>query len=236
MRVLKNTRQSHPDTQCLFPNYMSERDCILLRKSSSTRPALWVIEERGQRAVIKDYSKNSFLFRNIIGRFLIWREVKAYRRLKGLRGVPGFCRVREGLALVIEEIQGISVEGLEKETRLSESFFKELRALVESIHGRGLAHCDLKRAPNILVGYDGKPNIVDWSSSISKIEFRFFPLNMIYEKFVLDDFNAIIKIQLRHCPESVSPEEKRRYYQRGRGERLIRAIRDRFRDLLQRIA
>ena len=107
---------------------------------------------------------------------------------------------------------------------------------MESVHRRGLAHCDLKRAPNILLGHDGKPHIVDWSSSISKREFRSFPLNMIYKRFLLDDLNAIIKTQLRHCPESVSPEEKRRYYQRTRGERLIRAIRDRLRDLLQRIA
>ncbi len=215
---------------------MSSPDNILLRKVSSTRPALWVVEERGQRVVIKDYSKNSFLFRNTIGRFLVWREFKAYRRLRGLRGIPGFCHVRDGLALVIEEIQGRNVEGMEKETRLSEGFFEELRTLVESVHRRGLAHCDLKRAPNILLGHDGKPHIVDWSSSISKREFRFFPLNLIYNRFLLDDLNAIIKAQLRHCPESVSPEEKRRYYQRTRGERLIRAIRDRLRDLLQRIA
>ena len=215
---------------------MASPDNILLRKASSTRPALWVVEERGQRIVIKDYGKNSFFYRNTIGRFLVWREFKAYRQLRGLRGIPGFCHVSDGLALVIEEIQGRNVEGLEKETRLSEGFFEELRTLVESVHRRGVAHCDLKRAPNILLGHDGKPHIVDWSSSISKREFRFFPLNLIYNRFLLDDLNAIIKSQLRHCPESVSPEEKRRYYQRTRGERLIRSIRDRLRDLLQRIA
>jgi serine/threonine protein kinase len=211
------------------------KNCGLLRKPSNTRPALWVIEEDGTRAVVKDYSVNGFLFRNLMGRFLIWREALAYRRLKGLAGVPGFHRVLDGLALIIDEITGRNMEGLEKEKRLSEGFFKELKNLVDRIHQRGLAHCDLKRAPNILLGSDDRPYIVDWSTSISQREFRFFPFNLIYARFLEDDFKAIVKIQLRHCPESLTPEEKRRYYHRGRMEQLIRKTRDKLRELLQRI-
>jgi hypothetical protein len=51
-----------------------------------------------------------------------------------------------------------------------------------------------------------------------------------------DDFNAIIKLQLRHCPETLSEEEKRRYFNISRSEKVIRSIRDRLRELLQRIA
>ena len=212
------------------------RRCSVLRKPSSTRPTLWVVEDNGVRAVVKDFSANRFLYRNTTGRFLIWRESKAYNRLRGLKGVPTLYRVIDGLALVIEEIPGESLEGLEKKKKLSREFFEELRELVERIHKRGLAHCDLKRAPNILLGHDDKPYIVDWSASISKREFRFFPLNLIYERFLLDDFNAIIKTKLRHWPDRVTTEEKRRYYHRSRVERLVRAIRDKLRELLQKIA
>ena len=215
---------------------LPKRQCRVLRKPSSTRPTLWVMEENGLRAVVKDYSPNGFFYRNIIGRFLVWREAKAYGRLRGLKGVPTLYRVIGGLALVVEEIPGKSIERLEKEKRLSGNFFKELRTLVEEVHKRGLAHCDLKRAPNILLGDDHKPYIVDWSAAILEREFRWFPLNHIYRRFLRDDLNGIIKVQLRHCPESISPAEKRRYYHRSKPERLIRAIRDRLRDLLQRIA
>lgn len=208
----------------------------VLRKSSSTRPILWVAEENENRAVIKDYSTNRFFYRNTIGRFLIWRETKAYRKLSGLKGIPNLYRVIDGLALVIEEISGQDIEGLEKGEKLSKEFFIELRELVESVHKRGLAHCDLKRAPNILLGHDGKPYIVDWSASISEREFKFSPLNLIPKRFFLDDLNAIIKIQLRHSPSSITPEDKRRYNQRSKPEKLIRATRDRLRNLLQRIA
>ena len=208
----------------------------ILRAPSSTRPTLWGVEENGSKAVVKDFSKNGFLFRNFIGRFLIWRENKAYRRLKGLEGIPRIYGVIDGLAIVVEEIRGRNIEGLERKNPLGETFFYDLWQLIEKIHDRGLAHCDLKRAPNILIGEDGKPYIVDWSASVSRSEFRFFPLNHIYRRFLEDDFNAVTKIKLTHIPDRVSPEERRRYYYRSKGEKMIRSIRDRLRELLQKVA
>lgn len=208
----------------------------VLREPSSTRPTLWLVEENGMRAVVKDYSSNRFLYRNIIGRFLLWRERKAYRRLKGLKGIPTCYRVIDGLALVIEEIPGRNIEGLENEGGLSEEFFNQLQEVVQKVHSRGLAHCDLKRAPNTLLGHDGRPYLVDWSASISKREFRFFPLDLIYQRFLQDDLNAITKMKLRHCPQSVSPEEARRYFHRSKTEERIRSVRDKLRNWLQRIA
>lgn len=208
----------------------------VLREPSSTRPALYVIQKNEVRAVVKDFSPNRSLYRNIVGRFLIWRESKAYRRLTGLQGVPRFFRSIDGIALILEEIPGENIENLEKKEILPKEFFEELRRLVERIHNRGMAHCDLKRAPNILLGHEGKPYIVDWSASISKTEFRLFPLNLLYRRFLFDDFNAITKIQLRHCPENVTPEEQRQYDYRSRPEKLIRSIRNKARALLQKIA
>jgi RIO-like serine/threonine protein kinase len=215
---------------------LPEQSIEILRSRSSTRPAIWVVEEKGCKAVVKDYSVNGFFYRNVIGRFLVWRENKAYRRLKGLKGVPALYRVVDGLALVLERIPGRNVEGLEEERRLSSDFFEDLKALVEHVHRRGLAHCDLKRAANIFLGDDGKAYILDWSAAISEREFRFFPANRIYRRFLLDDFNAVIKAELRHCPDKISPEEKQRYERRGKGETLLRAFRDKLRGLLQRIA
>lgn len=208
----------------------------ILRSPSSTRPALWLVEENGVRAVVKDYSRHGFLYRHFIARFLIWREVKAYRRLRGLNGVPTFYRAIAGPGLVLEEISGRSLEGLEAERKLPEAFFKELEVLVEKIHERGLAHCDLKRAPNVLVGDDGRPYIVDWSSAVTERELRFLPLRAIYRRFLQDDFNAVTKLRRRHCPWTVSPERMMLYSRRSPLERLVRSTRDRMRALLQRIA
>jgi serine/threonine protein kinase len=207
-----------------------------LRKPSSTRPALYRIEEGNARAVVKDFSVNGRVFRNLIGRFLIWREKKAYRRLKGVKGVPALYGVVEGLALVLEEIQGRSIEGIDREIRLPPQFFEALRDLLERVHERGLCHCDLKRAANVLVGSDGQPCIIDWSAAILEREFRFFPASLIYRRFLLDDAHAVIKLQLRHCPEAIHPEALRQYRNRGAAERALRKLRDGARDFLQKLA
>jgi len=215
---------------------LPEKNHAILRKSSSTRPTLWVVEENGIRAVVKDFSSNGFLFRNIAGRFLVWRERKAYRRLKGVKGIPALYRVLDGLALVMEEIPGKNLESIEEGKRLPDGFFDEMEALVRRFHKKGIAHCDLKRAPNTLLGRNGSPHIIDWGASISEREFRFFPINLIYRRFLLDDYMAVTKLKLRHCPDKISPEELARYRYRSGAERLIRFVRDRLRKLLQKIA
>ena len=208
----------------------------VLRDPTSTRPVLWVVEEDGVEAVVKDYSPNGFFYRNVIGRFLVWREQKAYRRLRGLKGIPALLRVIAGQALVLQRVHGESLENLETRRRLPRSFFDELENLVQEVHGRGVAHCDLKRAPNILAGHDGKPYVLDWSASVSRHELPLFPLNRIYERLLSDDFNAITKVQLRHCPEEVSEERKSRYFTRSSRELFVRSIRDRCRELLKKVA
>lgn len=213
---------------------LSANNAGILRGPSSTRPTIWIVEENGIRAVVKDFSTNKFLFRNTVGRFLVWREGKAYKKLRGIRGVPVLYRVVDGLALVIEEIQGRNLENLENEIKLSSPFFDALEELVRRFHRRGLAHCDLKRAPNTLIGSDGFPYIVDWAASISKEEFRLPLLGSIYRRFLSDDYLAVIKLKLRHAPETVRPDEKDRYHYRSGGEKFIRAVRDRLRAILQK--
>jgi len=215
---------------------MPNINCGILRKHTNTRPAIWIIEENGIRAVVKDFSVNGFLFRNIIGRFLVWRECRAYRRLKELKGVPAFLSAKDGLSIFIEEIHGRDLENLDSNISLPENFFSDLQKLVDEIHEKGLAHCDLKRAPNIILGSDGKPYIIDWSAALSDKEFKLFPLDLIYKRFIEDDNNAIIKLMLKYRPEDVTSDEKKKYLYRSRTEKLIRSIRDTARRLLQKIA
>ncbi|MBN1905753.1 MAG: hypothetical protein JW927_11705 [Deltaproteobacteria bacterium] len=215
---------------------ISKRQCGILRKPTGTRPVIWRIEENGVKAIVKDFSLNSFWFRNIAGRFLIWREKKAYKKLEGFPGVPALFGSIGGVALIIEEIQGTDLGSIEVSKKLDKNFFRDLKQLIDRLHDRGIVHCDLKRAPNIMIGNDGNPYIIDWAASISRSEFGFFPLNLIYKRFIQDDLNAVIKIKLKWRPESVSPEEMLQYAERSRVERIIRAIRDCLRNFLKKIA
>ncbi|RLB85934.1 MAG: hypothetical protein DRH24_00385 [Deltaproteobacteria bacterium] len=214
---------------------LPENHCGILRHSSNTRPVIWTIEENGVRVVLKDFSNSKFFYRNIIGRFLIWREHKAYKKLQGFIGVPVCYGVIDGLALALEEIPSQPLEKHNKNIKLSRTFFDDLKNIVDSFHRVGLAHSDLKNGANVLVGDDGRPYIVDWSASISQKEFRFFPLNRIYLRFVLDDYFAIIKLKMRYAPETLTLEERRQYAQRSHMEKGIRAVRDRLRKVFKKI-
>jgi hypothetical protein len=55
-------------------------------------------------------------------------------------------------------------------------------------------------------------------------------------RFLLDDLNAVTKYRLRHCPETVTPEAQERYLYTSKAEKAIRALRDRLREFLQRMA
>jgi serine/threonine protein kinase len=215
---------------------LPEQQCVTMRKPSNTRPTIWLVEENGVRAIVKDFSALGFRFRNTVGRFLVWREAKAYRKMKNIKGVPTLYRVIGGLALVIEEIPGKDLKKLKKEMRLPDEFFDALKDLVDRFHKRGLAHCDLKKPPNILMGHDGLPYVIDWGAAVFESELRFPPLNLIYRRFLLDDYMAVVKQRLRHTPETVTPEERRLYNHKSGAERVIRAVRDRLKDILQKLA
>ncbi len=208
----------------------------IFRKPTSTRPAIWLLEENGKSAIMKDFSTNRFFYRNFVGRFLLWREERAYGKLQGIQGVPALYRSVSGTALIFEAIPGKDMESLEKTGEVPESFFDALEQLISRCHARGVAHCDLKRAPNTILGDDGRPYIVDWAASISREEFRIPPMNLIYRRFMRDDHMAVIKLKLRHRPDAVTEEEKERYEYRSKGEKMIRAVRDRLREFLQRAA
>jgi len=215
---------------------LPERSCGILRQVSNTRPVMWVVEENGLRAVVKDFSQGKLFYRTIVGRFLVWRERKAYSKLRGVKGVPALYRVIDGLALVVEEIPGKRLKKHKRDIGLSEAFFDALEEMVERFHRRGMAHCDLKNASNILVGHGGLPYIVDWAASICDREFRWFPLNLIFRRFLLDDEMAIIKLKLRHAPEMLSSDERRRYGRRSKAEKVVRSARDMLRTRLQKMA
>lgn len=209
---------------------------VILRNATSTRPVIRLIDHEGIQAVIKDFSRNGFFFRNVVGRFLIWREAKAYRKLTGLNGVPRLLEVVRGRSLTVEAIPGSDLKQAGLQKKLPPGFFERLKEVVDQIHERGVAHCDLKASGNVLVDSDGRPFIIDWGASISRTEFRFFPLTMIFNRFVVDDYRAITKFKLRYLPETVDEDEKNRYEHRSPAEKIIRAIRDRLRKWLQTIA
>lgn len=207
----------------------------ILRDCSSTRPLVWSSHIDGIQFVVKDYSFNKWAYCASVGRFLIYRERKALRRLWNIQGIPRFLFTLNNYAIVMEKVQGITLEEYHKRHSISPVFFDKFKKLISKIHEHGVAHCDLKRAANIIVGEGETPYIVDWSSAIFEEEFPFL-LRFIYERFKLDDKLSVIKYKMRCLPELVSEEERELYMRRSLLEASIRRTRDKLRDLIKKWA
>lgn len=207
----------------------------ILRDMNSTRPLLWTFEHNGIEYVVKDYSFHRKWYKELIGKFLIYREAKALKRLKGTEGVPDLVSWPSPYRIVTTRVKGFTLEEYGKNGRVKPEFFDRLKGLIDNLHSKGIVHCDLKRAANIMMTEDGKPFIVDFSSAIFEVEFPLF-LKAIYSRFKKDDKAAIAKYKIRFCPKEVTDLERSLYLRRGNFERLIRSLRDRLREFVKEMA
>lgn len=111
----------------------------------------------GQTLALKTLPPGSRL--NALHRLTLQREYKAYQRLQDM---PGFVRCHGLLdqsCLVLDWVNGQPIEVLDLPS--DHPAFASLLNSIEAMHQRGVAHCDLKRKSNILIGSDDQPVVLD---------------------------------------------------------------------------
>ena len=195
-----------------------------LRPGGGTRPALLLLEDRGMRAVVKDYRPSAFLLRTLVGPWLIAREERIYRALDGAPGVPNLIRRLDPWALVVEHIDGRSCADY-PDGGLPPLFFEALRRVVDGLHARGVVHCDIKNRSNIVVTDDLQPYIVDFASAFTR-HGRLGPLQRLaFERFRVDDLRAVVKARLL-VGRLWNEADADFAFRRGPAERVVRALRN----------
>jgi predicted Ser/Thr protein kinase len=162
-------------------------------------------------------------------RSLLRREAAVYARLRGIAGIPrSFGLVGDGLAL--EHIAGPSLREHEPSIADREAFFTKLRATLDAMHAAGVAHSDLKRKDNIVVGVGERPYLLDFGIAVRRSATSALWNRLVFDRAVQMDLNAWIKLKYgrRVDPESelgvLSPEDAV-VYRPLLLERAARAIR-----------
>ncbi|MFB3903480.1 MAG: hypothetical protein ACE15E_08510 [Acidobacteriota bacterium] len=122
-----------------------------------------VVENETGQAILKDFSRSSWLFQRSAGRILAGREARAYRRLEGVTGVPRLLRRTSPHGLLLEYVAGVNCLALAPSS-FSQEFFDQAGALLAEVRARGVLHCDV--GGNLIRGVDGKPWLVDFASSV----------------------------------------------------------------------
>jgi predicted Ser/Thr protein kinase len=205
-----------------------------LRAGGGSRAELLLLEDQGQRAVLKDFRAAGWLMRTAAGPWLIGREAGIYAALEGIPGVPRLIGRLDRWALLVEHIEGRSCADY-ADGELPAEFFDRLLEVVEGMHARGVVHCDIKNRANIVVTAEGKSYLIDFASAFR----RGSRLNLLrrsaFERFRVDDLRGVMKARLL-VGQLWNEPDAQFAFRRGPAEKVVRAIRDGARRVFKLVA
>jgi hypothetical protein len=180
--------------------------CITYREAKGSRPDVLLIEVEGRQAVLKDFSHSDKGFNHLVGPLLVLRETRSLARLDGIPGIPRLLRRINRYAFLIEAVDAIPASQL-RDCGCPQTFFVRLHNLLDSIHARGVAHCDLRSAGNTLIDKQQQPWLVDFVASIHQGQPWNLPARWIFRQFTAADHGAVLKLKKRLSPELLTAEE-----------------------------
>jgi predicted Ser/Thr protein kinase len=136
----------------------------VLIKGKSLKADVFITRFRGKRLLIKDFGKKGFIERNLVGRTVIGREIRAYRALCGIEGIPSQFKRLSPFSIAIEYLEGRDLGGIVR-GEIGPGIIRQFEDIIEELHERGWVHLDLQRRSNILL-VGGKVFVVDLASAI----------------------------------------------------------------------
>lgn len=212
------------DSQTLSP---SQSQAVLdwLNSSDSSTVAL-----PGYQASIRIYQGSAGDFaikepsgswlRGTISRAAIRREADVYRRLQGIPGIPRCFGCLDDRYLVLEHVPGDTLQALQDQLANREKFFAKMLETLRMMHDAGVAHGDLKRKQNILVGPGEQPYVIDFGIAVVTDNRRGFLFDLVRQV----DQNAWIKHKYRGQIEDIAAEDTA-LYKPMRMETVMRILR-----------
>lgn len=159
-----------------------------------------------------------------VWRRLLRREHGVYRRLAGIAGIPRCLGLLGDDCLVLEHIAGPSLREYESQLLDRETFFSRLRRTLDAMHAAGVAHGDLKRKDNVIVGPGEQPYLVDFGVAFLRSDRRALLNRVLFDPVRQIDDNAWVKLKYQRRFDALSAEDAP-LYRPLLLERIARAIR-----------
>jgi predicted Ser/Thr protein kinase len=155
--------------------------------------------------VVKSPHRNAFLA--AFGRRAIRREARIYDRLRDVEGIPRSFGLADSEHLVLEYVAGPTLRQAADALIDRERFFAYLLDSIRAMHAAGVAHGDLKRKENTLVGPGERPYIIDFGIACLRPDRSDGMRRKRFEMTRQIDLNAYIKLKYGRRPESMSAED-----------------------------
>jgi hypothetical protein len=137
----------------------------LLQRGAGRKPDVVLVRSGGRAFVVKDFSARAPWLRATLGRWLVSRELRAYRALAGHPDVPRLLGRLDAYGFVLEHRPGRRLSR-QRAAALPPDFLARLERAVREMHGRGVVHLDLRHRSNVLVDESGAPVLIDFASAL----------------------------------------------------------------------
>ncbi|MCE5228767.1 hypothetical protein LLG95_04125 [bacterium] len=168
---------------------------------------VYTLDWNGRPAVLKDFSKRPWLVRVLWARPVAGREVRALRRLAGVRGVPQLFGTAGPEAFIMELMQADRLPKSDK-TPPPAAYWADAKRLMNEMHARGVAHGDLRRK-NIMINANGEAILIDFATAMSRRKGWAAPFyNFLYERCRRIDRITLARIKASYNPELLDADEQ----------------------------
>jgi hypothetical protein len=204
LRVPMN-RDSRPFTRA----QLLAAPCQILREGRWANARVIRATIDGMDWTVKDFRGRFWWVRNLLGRWLLRRELRALDRLAGIDGVPAQAFRVDAHAIAARFVPGVTLDRAPRE-QLNEGFFLALEALFRQVHARGLVHLDSRGSSNLLATPAGRPAVIDFQAAL-RTALLPPPLRRALEAV---DMGGVYKNWLRHAPDSLDAG-RRDFYERS---------------------
>lgn len=158
-----------------------------------------------------------------LGRKVARHEIRIYRKLQGVRGVPKYLGDVGPTGFLHEFIPGTD---LHADLPLTPEFFADLQQLLTELHDRNVAYVDTNKRENILYGADRRPWLIDFQISYEAQRGArdHFLARWLLRKFQNADWYHFYKHKTRLLPAACTKEDFARANRRGLLHRIHRVI------------
>ena len=89
---------------------IKKTDCSLLNKGKWGNADVYLLSRQDGKWVVKDFYPKSWLARNIIGRYMVRKEMMALNRLSGVDGIPVDAFRLDAYCVCYRYIEGCTTE------------------------------------------------------------------------------------------------------------------------------
>lgn len=177
------------------------------RQGGGSRPQVSLVSVAGQEAVLKDFNACDPWFARLLAPLLAAREARALRLLDDLARVPALLAIPDRRSLLIQYLPAQPLLKIERKVDW-QAFFRDLARLIDEMHARGVAHCDLRSPNNTLLDEGGGPVIVDFVASVHAGRRWNLPARWVFRAFSQADRDAMAKLKRHVAPELLTDADR----------------------------